>query len=388
MSQPYNVMIVAGEASGDLHAANLVRELLAKAPGTRLCGMGGAKLREVGVELLVDSSNLAVIGFIEVLAHYREIKAALRKLQAAVVERRPDLLILVDYVGFNLRLAETAKHAGIKVLFYVSPQVWAWRPHRVKQIGACVDMMAVLFPFEAEFYERHGIPVRYVGHPLLEHAKPQLTREQALEAFGLESERPIVGLLPGSRRGEIKRLLPVLLATADELRRRIPPVQFVLPLASSLTEADVARYAPESHGVHVVQGQSYDVMNVADALISASGTATLEAALIGTPMVIVYKISLLSYWILKRLILIEHVGLANIVAGERVVQELLQHAARPELIADEVQRMLEDRTYNDRIRAGLRRVRTILERPDDQRTVADLALEMLEGTAGTARGES
>lgn len=379
MSAPYQVMIVAGEASGDLHAANLIRELLAKAPGTQVSGMGGAKLREVGVELIVDSSNLAVIGFIEVLAHYREIKAALRTLQSAVLERRPDLLILVDYVGFNLRLAETAKRAGIKVLFYVSPQVWAWRPHRVKKIGECVDMMAVLFPFEAQFYERHGIPVRYVGHPLLEHAKPQRTREQALQAFGLEADRPVVGLLPGSRRGEIKRLMPILMAAADELRRRLPAVQFVLPLASSLSEADLAPYAPQSHGVRVVSGQSYDVMNAADALITASGTATLEAALIGTPMVIVYKISLLSYWIMKRLILIEHVGLANIVAGERVVRELLQHDARPDLIADEVEHILTDGAYEAKIREGLKRVRTILERSDDQRTVADLALEMLAG---------
>lgn len=379
MSSGYRVMIVAGEASGDLHAANLVRELAQKAPGTEFFGMGGAGLRAAGVEILQDCSRLAVVGLVEVLAHYREIKAALELLKREVVARRPDLLILVDYVGFNLRLAQAAKRAGIKVLFYISPQVWAWRPHRVKHIGRCIDMMAVLFPFEARFYEEHGIPVRYVGHPLLEHARPELTREQALEAFGLQAGRPIVGLLPGSRRGEIKRLLPLMLTTARLLRRSHPGVQFIMPLASTLSPADVAPYRLQEHDVRLVEGRGYDVMNVSDALITASGTATLEAALIGTPMAIVYKVAPLSYWILKRMILIEHVGLANIVAGRPVVREFIQQQARPEAIAAEVGRLLSDQAYREGMRADLAGVRAMLERPADQGSVADLALEMLEG---------
>ena len=241
-------MLVAGEASGDLHAANLVPEMSAKAPDVEFFGMGGAKMREAGVELLIDSSKLAVVGLIEVLAHYRGISAALEHLRRQLRERRPDLLILVDYVEFNLRLAETAKAEGIKVLFYISPQVWAWRPHRVKKIGERINMMAVLFPFEAEFYERHGVPVRYVGHPMLEHAKPSMARQEALAQFGLNGERPIVALLPGSRRTEIKRLLPLMLDTTEELRRRVEGVQFIMPLASSLTDEDIAPYAPDGRG--------------------------------------------------------------------------------------------------------------------------------------------
>lgn len=370
-------MIVAGEASGDLHAANLVKELLSKAPGTEVFGMGGAKLRGAGAELLVDSSKIAVVGLIEVLAHYREIKAVLRQLQQTLAERRPDLLILVDYVEFNLRLAETAKKLGIKVLFYVSPQVWAWRPHRVRKIGERIDMMAVLFPFEARFYEEHGIPVRYVGHPLVEHASPSMSREEALQQFGLDGERPVVGLLPGSRRGEIKRLVPLMIETAKELHRRNPDIQFVMPMASSLTSEDLAPYALDTHGIRIVEGHAYDVMANAQALITASGTATLETALIGTPMAIVYRIAPLSYAILKRLVLIEHVGLANIVAGREVVREFIQGAAKPRALADEIQRILEDRPYADSIRRGLAEVRNILKRTDDNRTVADLALEML-----------
>jgi lipid-A-disaccharide synthase len=379
LSFPHRVMIVAGEASGDLHAANLARELVLKAPDTQLFGMGGPKMREAGVELLVDSSRLAVVGFLEVLAHYREISAALNYLRSELSKRRPNLLILVDYVEFNLRLAAAAKRIGVKVLFYVSPQVWAWRPRRVKKIGACIDMMAVLFPFEAHFYERHGIPVRYVGHPLLDQARPQLSREEALKIFGLDPSRPIVGILPGSRRSEIKRLLPLMLDTADQLRLRHPGVQFLMPLALSLSQDDIQGYDPQAHAVKVILGQSYDVMSICDALLVASGTATLEAALIGTPMVIVYKVAPLNYWIMKHLILIEHVGLANIVAGRELVKEFIQNAAQPDILTEEVGRLIEDADYNGSIRASLAEVRAILERPDDHRTVADLALEILEG---------
>ncbi len=293
-------MIVAGEASGDLHGADLVKTLTQRRPDCGFFGMGGPAMREAGVELLADASELAVVGLFEVLAHYPRIRRALRRLERTLQDRRPDLLILVDYVEFNLQLARCAKRLGIKVLFYISPQVWAWRSRRVKKIGARVDRMAVLFPFEVEIYQRHGIPVTYVGHPLVSHAQPSMGRDEVLQGFGLDALRPIVGLLPGSRRIEIKRLLPLLIDTAALLQGRIPDAQFLLPLASTLDASDVAPYLPEDRGIAVIQGHTYDVMQVCDALIAAAGTATLEAALIGTPMAIVYKVSPLSYPILIR----------------------------------------------------------------------------------------
>jgi lipid-A-disaccharide synthase len=375
-------MLVAGEASGDLHAGNLARDLHRQSPELRLIGMGGPRMAEAGVELLVDSSRLAVVGLWEVLAHYPEIAAALRTLKRSLASERPALLILVDYVEFNLRLAKAAKALGIPVLFYVSPQVWAWRQGRVRKIGKRVDMMAVLFPFEVPFYERWSIPVRYVGHPLLEHVRVERGRDAARRDFGLDLDRPLIGLLPGSRRGELRRLLPLLVQTAQGLHRQRPELQFVLPLAGTLTHADLDELQLDLSLIHIVDGHSYDVMNACDALAVASGTATLEAALIGTPMTIIYKVAPLTYWLVRRMLTIEHVGLANIVVGRAVARELIQHEAKPEALAEELLRLLEDTDYRSKVRAGLGEVRARLEGSDTPVTdLSTLALSMLRDDA-------
>ncbi len=379
LSTRRRVMIVAGEASGDLHAADLVKTLAQRRSDCEFFGMGGSRMREAGVELLADASELAVVGLFEVLAHYPQIRRAFHRLEQTLEGRTPDLLILVDYVEFNLRLARRAKRLGIKVLFYISPQVWAWRSHRVKKIGARVDRMAVLFPFEVEFYQRHGIPVTYVGHPLVSHARPSMSRDHALQGFGLDASRPIVGLLPGSRRSEIKRLLPLLVDTAALLQARIPNAQFLLPLASTLREPDLAPYSLEDHGIAVVNDHTYDVMQVCDALIVTAGTATLEAALIGTPMAIVYKVSPLSYPILKHLIKIEHIGLPNIVADASLVKEFIQQHAQPNAIADEIARLIEDRDYSARMREALAGVGVRLSETQGEMGIAEVANEMLDG---------
>lgn len=381
------VMLVAGEPSGDMHAARLVQELRRLAPGLRYVGMGGSAMRAAGVELLVDAGRLAVVGLVEVLRHWGDIRRALRTLSEHIRREPPALLVLVDYVEFNLRLAREAKAAGVAVLFYISPQVWAWRSHRVKLIGERVDHMAVVFPFEVPFYEAAGIPVTYVGHPLANRVAPSMDLEEARRAFGVDGARPCVALLPGSRRSELRRLLPLLLDSAGELLRRRPDLQFLLPVAPELPEEEVRR-AVAARGLPVAvigPGRVYDVVNVCDAAVTASGTATLEIALLQTPMVIVYKVAPLSYAILRHLIKLPHIGLANIVAGEAVVPELIQHEARPQRVAAEVLRLVEDEAAAARVRQGLARVRRLIGSEDGSRNVARLALAMLEGDGGDAR---
>jgi lipid-A-disaccharide synthase len=371
-------MIVAGEASGDLHGAGLVKEALRLAPDLRFFGIGGPLMREVGVETLVDASAMAVVGLVEVATHFDVIFRAFARLKRILTTDPPDLLILIDYPDFNLRLAKVARKAGVKVLYYISPQVWAWRVGRVKKIGRLVDRMAVVFPFEVQFYEREGVPVSFVGHPLADTVRPAMTRAEAQACFALDPARRTVGLFPGSRRNEIRNLLPTILASAGILKERFPDLQFILPLASSLNKSDIAPYL-ENCGldVRVVEGRGYDVMQVCDAIITVSGTVTLEIALIGVPMVIIYRVSPLTYHIGKRLIKVDHIGLCNIVAGERVVRELIQDEAEPGRIADEIGRILHDGTYAASMTARLKAVKDKLGSGGGSERVARLTLEML-----------
>ncbi|HEY6837736.1 MAG TPA: lipid-A-disaccharide synthase [Geobacteraceae bacterium] len=371
-------MIVAGEASGDLHGANLVREALKIDPELRFLGIGGQRMREAGVETLVDAAQMAVVGLVEVVAHFDVIFHAYSVLKKIIATNPPDLLILIDYPDFNLRIARLAKARGVKVLYYISPQVWAWRVGRVKKIGRLVDRMAVVFPFEVPFYEREGVPVSFVGHPLVDIVHPTSGHAEALASFGLDPARPTVGLFPGSRKSEVRTLLPTILASATLLRKRFPGVQFILPLASSLTRADLAPWL-DGAGVEVtvVEGRGYDVMQACDAIITVSGTVTLEIALVGVPMVIIYRVSPLTYAVGKRLIRVDHIGLCNIVAGDRVVQELIQHDAEPEKIAAEIGRILTDDTYAAGMKRRLGTIREKLGSGGGSARVAALALDML-----------
>lgn len=371
-------MIVAGEASGDLHGSNLVKAALQLDPELRFSGIAGPRMRAAGVEALVDSSEMAVVGLVEVLAHFDVIFHAYITLKKIIRTDPPDLLILIDYPDFNLRLAKLAKAAGVKVLYYISPQVWAWRVGRVKKIARVVDRMAVVFPFEVPFYEKERLPVTFVGHPLVDIVQPAMTREAAQQAFGLDAQRKTIGLFPGSRKSEIKRLLPVILNSAVLLHQRFPEAQFILPLASSLSHADLAPHlAGCGLDIKVVEGHGYDVMQVCDAIITVSGTVTMEIALIGTPMVIIYRVAPLTYQIGIRLIKVDHVGICNIVAGERVVPELLQYDAEPVKIAAEIGRMLTDSTYAGAIKTKLAGIREKLGSGGCSAKVAGIALEML-----------
>ena len=373
------IMISAGEASGDMHAANFVKALHTIDNSIEVYGMGSEQLRDAGVDLLIDCSDIAVVGLVEVIANYRKIIKALNILKESLRNNPPDLLILVDYQEFNSKLAVVAKSLGIKVLFYIGPQVWAWRQHRVHKIGERIDMMAVILPFEEKFYADANVPVRFVGNPLVDEAKPNRDKQSCLDDYQLSNDRPIVGLFPGSRRGEIKRVLPIQLEAAEKLLEQKPDLQFVLPVASTLTKEAFADCLKKySHlNVKLVKDLSYNVMQCCDAIITASGTATLEIALMGVPNCNTYKMSPISYAILKRMVKIDKIGLVNIVAEKKIVEEFIQHQAQPQLIADEIFKILSDDLYRNNMTTELNKVRDKLGKTGGAKNVAQLALEML-----------
>jgi len=377
MTDP-RIMIVAGEASGDTYGAWLTAAIRDRLPSARFFGMGGDLMRREGVETLVNADAMAVFGLVEILAHAGTIMRAYRLLKKQFLARRPDLLILIDYQEFNQLLAAAAKKAGVTVLFYISPQVWAWRPGRVRKMARIVDHMAVLFPFEVPLYERAGVPVTYVGHPLLDIVRPTLDRDEAFRRFGLDPARRIVGLFPGSRGSELKNLFSTILDSARLLKERYPDIQFILPPAPSFKREALATSITSSGlDVVIIEGLTYDVMQVCDAVISVSGTVTLELALMTVPMVIIYRVSPLTYHIGKRLVRIEHAGICNIVAGERVVKELIQDDARPADIADEIGRILDDAAYRSVIREKLSGVRAKLGSGGCSARLAEVAVAML-----------
>jgi len=370
-------MIVAGEASGDIYGADLVREAHKLDPQLHFFGIGGQRMREAGAETLIDSADMAVVGLVEVLKHFDVIAAAFRKLKQILLNEPPVLLILIDYPGFNLRLAKIAKKAGIKVLYYISPQIWAWRQGRVTKIARLVDHMAVILPFETPFYEKAGVPVTFVGHPMLDLVNVTTVRSAAAASFGLDPDRQIVGLFPGSRKSELERLLPVIVDAAVKLKERFPELQFILPLASTLSQSDIAPlFTAADLDVCITHERIHDMIRACDAVISVSGTVTLEIALVGTPMVIIYKLSPLTYQLAKRLVKVPNIGLCNIVAGETVVQELIQDDANPEKIAAEIGRLLLEPTYHSAIVSKLGGVRAKLGCGGASRNVARLALTL------------
>jgi lipid-A-disaccharide synthase len=385
--KPKKVMMVAGEASGDLHGARLIEAVHQTDPGIQFFGMGGAALERAGMALLYSNQSLSVVGITEVLLKLGTIRKALSGLKHALRLERPDLVILIDFPDFNLRLAKFAHRLGIPVLYYISPQVWAWRSGRVKQIARWVKKMVVFFPFEVSIYRAAGVDVEWVGHPLLDVVKPALSREEALRQWGLDPQKRTIGLLPGSRKREVERLLPVLLATGHLLRNQIPDLQFVLPLAPGLSKTMVAPWLEKiSLPVRVVEGLPYDVMNLSELLIMSSGTATLEAALLGKPMVILYKLSTLSYWIGRMLVHVEHIGLVNLVAGKRIAPELLQRDATPARTVEEALRILKDPEVRRGMAESMVKVRQNLGEPGAVQRAARIVCSMLtEGASERSR---
>jgi lipid-A-disaccharide synthase len=375
----YTVLFSAGESSGDQHAAHMFQELQKLCPSLKGMGMGGNKMRQAGIDIRFDSSGIGVIGLVEILKHYGEIRLALQVMKQTLMDEKPDLLICVDYKEFNLKLARFAKKLGVKVLFYVSPQVWAWRSGRVVTYGKAIDMMAVIFPFETAYYEAKNVPVRYVGHPSVDKVHPLYSKAEDLQRFGLDAKRPIVGILPGSRSNEIKRMLPVMLQAAAQLAQRHADMQFLLPQADSVDDGILHEHLQNSSlPINVIKQQAYDVIQCCDAVMTTSGTASLEIALLGVPMLIAYRLSPLTYWLGKQLVKIPFIGLPNIIAGRAVVKELIQHEASAENMALEIERLLNDQNYRADCLKGLQQVKQRLGEGGGSKNMAELALEMLE----------
>ena len=371
-------MIIAGEASGDLHGGNLVREMHRIDPTLRFYGTGGKKLREAGVDLMADSADMAVVGLTEVFAKLGTIRKVLAALKASIRKDKPDLLILIDYPDFNLSLAATAKKHRVKVFYYISPQVWAWRKGRISVIKKNVDKMAVILPFEVPFYGASGVDATFVGHPLLDEVKTRFSKAEALRHFGLREGVTTVGILPGSRQGEIARLLPEMLKAAEIIEKKMPPVQFILPLVETLDIAAVSNMVRQcAVEVKVMCDAVYDVIRCTDIVMVASGTATLETALMETPMVIIYRVSAPSYYIGRMMINVNHIGLANIIAGKTVVPELIQDDATGERIAAEVMNILTNKTRMEEIKSELVEIKHKLGSPGAAARAARLAYDML-----------
>ncbi len=379
MANSKKIMIISGEASGDLHGSNLVREYLRLDPDAKFYGIGSTKMAELGVDILHDSKDLAVIGIFEVLARLRIILKVMSDIKRRLKEDKPDLLILIDYPDFNLRIAAYAKKIGVKVLYYISPQVWAWRQGRVKKMAKMIDKMAVIFPFEEEYYLKENMDVTYVGHPLADCVKATVEPEQYRAQLNIPDDAKVITVLPGSRMSEIKLLLSELLGACEALNEMDKSYYFLLSCAPTI-EADIIKSAFEQCDIRgqVIEGNIYNAINASDFVITKSGTSTLETAMLTTPMLIVYKVSYLTYLIGKTFIKVDHIGLANIVAGERVVPELIQDNASWLKIADEVSRIMGDKKLYDATRAKLEIVREkLLAKTGASKNTAKLAKEIL-----------
>jgi len=376
-------MIVAGEASGDLYGAGVIVALRKKAPGIGFFGIGGPSMEEAGARILFRASEVAVVGITEVLPKMRIIRRALHGLKDALEDNPPDLVMLIDYPGFNLNLAKKAHDLGIPVLYYIPPQVWAWRERRVKKIAERVDRAAVILPFEKEFYSGCGIQVEYVGHPLLDGMENGRSSEQVREDLGIGGVQfPVVGLLPGSRNEEIARHLPPIVSAAEIISRTYPKLSCILPLASTVDKEFVKPYLENAQvDVVVHSGNTREVLRACDLALIASGTATLEAAITGTPMVILYRVSVLTYLLGKLLAKVSHIGLVNLVAGREIVPELIQGDAIDTRLAEEGLCLLEDEARREEMKEDLRLVREQLGQGGASEKVAALAAEMM-GLAG------
>lgn len=368
------IALIAGEASGDRLAADLVRSVQKKTAGLSFFGMGGGSMRAAGVHIEQDFAGLSVVGIVEALWHYRRLRSVLERMKRMLASQRPDLLILVDYAEFNLRLADYAKSIGLKVLFYVSPQLWAWRPSRIHRMVGRIDGMAVLFPFEVSYYQAVGIPVRFVGNPLVDDVRPSGNAEQLRKSFGLVDDKPTLGLFPGSRESEWRRHMPTLLQLAEQMVAK--GVQPVVSVASGL-EVDELEQARRHPGIQWVRGRSVDLMASCDALVVASGTATLEAGLLKIPMVVIYRLSWLSYGLLRLFVHVKDIALVNIVAGRRIVRELIQSLCTLQNLGEETQRLLFDEAYRRTMVEALGEVKESLGEGGASDRLADWVLELV-----------
>jgi lipid-A-disaccharide synthase len=375
------VFISCGEPSGDLYAAALLERLRSLDPALGATGLGGERLRAAGADLVADFRGLAVTGLVEALGVLPRSLSTYNRLVRAAREEPPDVFVAIDFPEFNFRLAAAMRKLGVRVVYYIPPQAWAWRRGRLRTIAGLADRILVIFPFEPEIYRAVGTPVTFVGHPLVELAAASAPRETFLRDVGLDPRRPTLGLLPGSRPNEVRRILPTLLAALPAVARRVPGVQVLVARAPGLPDG---LFPPPSSGpvpVTIVGQRADDVLASVDAAVTASGTATVQAAIHECPMVVVYRVAPLTYRLLRRFVHVDSIGMVNLVAGARVAPELVQDALTPEAVADEAARLLADAELRARTRTALREVRARLGGEGASLRAAEIVLE----TAGSSR---
>ena len=364
-------LIIAGEASGDLHGSNLVSALKAFLPHSRFSGMGGSRMREEGVDTLFGIERMGTVGIVEVLGEFDHYYKVYRTLMKEIASRRYDAIILIDYPTLNLRLAKQGRCFDCPVFFFISPQIWAWRKGRIRDIRKSVRKMFVILPFEEKLYLDAGVDAEFLGHPFIDMVHPSRPREESREKYSLNAGVKTIGLLPGSRINEVNSLLDVMIQAAEKIRSELGSCQFLLPIADSINPDLIRqRLGANPLGIQLIQGETYDVRNSCDTLIIASGSATLEAGILGCPMVIVYKLNPLTHWLARLLIKIPLVGLVNIVAGEEVVPELIQHKVTAENISSEVLAILRTPEKEQAVRERLLKIRKSLGEPGVMKLVA------------------
>jgi lipid-A-disaccharide synthase len=371
------VLISAGEASGDLYAAGLVEALRRRNSSLEFFGCAGPRMQRAGVRAVVDSASLAVVGLVEVVTHIPRIYAEYRKLIRAAEQERPDVAILTDSPDFHLRLARRLKRLGIPVIYFVAPQVWAWRKGRLPAMRQNIDQLLSIFPFEPEFFAAHGIDARYIGHPLTRLVKPSASREELRSRYGISDESQVVALLPGSRKGEIERHLPVLIEAAKKISQasqRLAP-RFILAVPSANLLGANFRERISETSIQVLEGQTWDVLACAELALAASGTVTIEATLVGIPMVTFYRVNKLSWLMGKFLVRVPFYSMVNLVAGRRIVPELMQSDMTAARLADEALRLLSDGSARESMRSELELVAQKLAGPHDPLEVAASTVE-------------
>jgi lipid-A-disaccharide synthase len=364
MQATKRIVIVAGEESGDVHAAALIRQLKASYTNLEISGIGGKHMQEAGAELISDLARFGVTGATEVIRHLNVIRKAFAAMKKHLNERKPDLLILVDYPGFNLRLAKYAKRKlGLKILYYISPQIWAWKAKRIHTIKECIDKMAVILPFEKNLYEQAAVPVSFVGHPLVEKMATVGNTESARQSLSLSQNAKIFALLPGSRNNEIERHVPILRDTATLLHQRYPDLQFIIPIAGTIEPEKIKRYfAKSSVPVTFIKGQALSCMAAADFVIVASGTASLECALLEKPMCIIYKSSFITYFLAMKLIKVKFLGLCNLLSNKMIVPEFLQYDCNPHELNKYIMRFFNDAELPHKMRGHLGKLKDSLSK--------------------------
>jgi len=375
-----DLFIIAGENSGDLHGSNLVRELLKLDPSLRISGIGGSQMRQAGVNLLANIvDRLAIIGFTGVIKNAERLFRLYRKVIHFLDDVRPAAVILIDYPGFNFKVMRAAKKRGIPVVYYIMPQVWAWHRSRIYTLKELTERLLVVFPFEKKLCESVNIKqVRYVGHPLLDVMNLTMTKEEVFAKFNFDPKKKLIGLLPGSRKPEIDRLLPAMLGAAERIQKALPDVQFALPRASTIKPELIQYYLSTANvEVSMVDAFRYNVRSAMDFALVKSGTSTLETAILGCPMVVVYKVSFIAWIIGKSVVKLPYIGLVNIIAGEMLVPELLQNEATPMNIAEKTIEMLQDEKRLEGVRYALKKVTEKLGGPGASRCAAENVLEVI-----------